>query len=120
MKIRSGWVSNSSTTSFALMGERFDVDELAEHFGLVTGEDDDDEDKYEKIDDTIDEKTAGVKELYTYTWWDGDCVYVGVEIDDMKDDETKAQFRERVRELIRENLGLESKPDWIVESITDG
>jgi hypothetical protein len=77
MKTRQGFVSNSSSTSFAIMGIYAD------------GELND------KIRDI--EVSDGFGELKVVYGQDGsDSMYVGLSIDKMRDDETKSQFQARV------------------------
>lgn len=94
MKIRTGFVSNSSTTSFCVIG------------GWV--------DPPEDVDDPSDY----MDELGEYL-----CVYamdneyaVGLSYDDMKPDETRAQFERRIEELVYKHLGVEIKPRMIEET----
>ena len=81
MKIRTGFVSNSSSTSFCI-------------FGLYVG------------DNTEEEALKLVKDNelhieYGCGAWD-DSVYVGLPPSAMKDDETLSQFRDRVRRQLVE------------------
>lgn len=84
MKIRSGFVSNSSSSSFCILG-------------VVTGEKVSDE-VYQAIDDaswgsnkveTCVRCVRGIDSYYEQN-------LVGAEPDEMKDDETLAQFKARV------------------------
>jgi hypothetical protein len=90
MKIRSSFVSNSSSTSFCIMGIFKDVEN---------------EEEYEKID------------LYTHYSEESNGIYVGLQIGDMKDNETKAQFKERAKMGIID-AGIEENP--AVGIITEG
>jgi hypothetical protein len=84
MKIRNGFVSNSSTTSFCIYG--------------INGSDDDDA-KITWNDD------SGVKSYHNYEI--GDNYYIGIPLTSMKDDETFGQFKERVRNTLRKKLEKE-------------
>lgn len=81
MKIRSGFVSNSSSTSFALWGIEVPSDS----------------DVYEKIRENYKSK------LQSHTGLDDlsqDCCYIGLSPEEMKDDETLKEFKERVIQAI--------------------
>ena len=54
MKIRQGFVSNSSTTSFCIYGVSLDMDEVLTRLGLDEESDDPDEDIYEALADKLD------------------------------------------------------------------
>jgi hypothetical protein len=74
MKTRHGFVANSSSSSFCI-------------YGAIVSRDDDD--IYEKAEDHGLECRCP-----------SDDYYIGLSWSDVKDDETGAQFKERVRELI--------------------
>ena len=99
MKTRTGFVSNSSTTSFCLCGIYMDNKELRELFSV--------ESEYEIEGDGVD--------LYSQEYSYGS--YVGVDIDRMEDNETKAEFKERVRKLLSDKAGQDVGP---VGFMTDG
>lgn len=100
MKIRKGFVSNSSSTSFCIYGVCFeDVDDVIElHKKLFNRELTDDElDEVYELADEI----AGKLELECHSPGD-DYYYFGRSWSDIKDDETGKQFKEN----IEKKLGL--------------
>lgn len=107
MKIRLGFVSNSSSTSFCICGISVYGKEAKDLF------------KIEDIDELWnlqceDSDGKNVVECYSQD----DCLYyIGVDIDHMKEDETKAQFKERVRGYLYKLTG---KEDIKCGFLTDG
>lgn len=101
MKLRYGFVSNSSSQSFLIWG--IQVDDLKElpAFASET-EDDDDEygDRYDEADRVL--AKLGL-EMHS-----PDCsgYYIGASWAKVKDNETGAQFKERVKALIAKATGL--------------
>ena len=91
MKIRNGFVSNSSSSSFCLYGVSFDSSEVFKNDG--------DNDLYTKADE------VGLN----YYNMDGCAEYVGLSFTSIKDDETGAQFKERATKLVSEFLGKPTK-----------
>lgn len=97
MKIRNGFVSNSSSTSFCIMGIIRDRDEF------ISG-DPDDNDFIEDLEnqDVLDFcDTCGENESYA----------IGLEMHKMQDDETLLEFKHRVRQAllsINEQIDVES------------
>lgn len=103
MKIRNGFVSNSSSSSFCIIGMAFDDDDLKKYIAKI--ENITDEDEIEDIDITdyfydknrdIDIET-GIGEYYEQH-------ILGKYYSDMKDDETKAHFEARVKKLLEDTL----------------
>lgn len=97
MKIRLGFVSNSSSTSFCIFGLYVGDNVEVEALKLV--------------------KDNELRVEYGCSEWD-DSVYVGLPPSAMKDDETLSQFRDRVRRQL-----VEKDPkyqDTHLSWITDG
>lgn len=83
MKIRQGFISNSSTTSFCLYGAYFsNTDEISD-----------------KISEAVKQ---GFKD---YSEPHDNGVYVGIPLRTIKDDETFGQFKEKVAEKIKAIFG---------------
>lgn len=84
MKIRMGFVSNSSTSSF-----------------LIYGTDDISSEEYDLISDKY------YKEIDYHCPYE-DHYYIGYSWDSIKDDETGKQFKDRVESKIKELLGRDN------------
>lgn len=105
MKIRMGHVSNSSTTSFVIMGIYLSSSELEElnYFKNKFNQDDiEDED----INDYIYDEMYNLEGLDCYTFDGADGFYIGLDYDSINKDETLAEFKERVVKKIESNLGI--------------
>lgn len=95
MKVRLDYVSNSSSSSFMLVGHAYDSDELAKawaklHPNESLDEDFDGYDIADKIASELDlEYKHGIENYY-------DMYVLGLSIWSMQDNETKKQFFERV------------------------
>jgi len=113
MKIRTGFVSNSSSSSFCIFGVAFDTDrfkklkmyqdklkELAEKEGVKPEDYEEDYGVYEVLDCFKMPEGFTIREPSNF-----DTVYVGREWKTICDDETGAQFKESVRKVITEMFG---------------
>lgn len=96
MKIRNGFVSNSSSSSFLIFG--IYIDDISELTPLVSEED-------MNIYDIMENIIPGNVLHWYIIPWDEDDVYIGLDWDQVQDDETGAEFKTRVTDLINQYLG---------------
>lgn len=100
MKIRQGFVSNSSTTSFTI-------------YGCEVERSEDDEDDMDS--DSFVEKASAFG-LECYNDYDQERFYVGLSPTEIGDDETGRLFKKRAEGKIEEFLGKETECHFITES----
>jgi hypothetical protein len=81
MRIRLGFVSNSSSCSFLIYGLRLAKDEDLERFKDLTSE------------------------FSVFSNPNDDVIYIGSSLEYCKDDETMGEFKKRVREILGEDNG---------------
>jgi hypothetical protein len=107
MKVRNGFVSNSSSSSFCLYGTSLETDELKQAYANVFGKsenDEDDEDEYDSLYEMCAELADKVGLSYEV---DGECgyYYFGQYYNSAPDDKTFGQFRNEIKEIIKTNFG---------------
>ena len=121
MKLKMDFVTNSSSTSFTMVGDCFETYDLMENKKLMEiimkdcyVDDLNDKDEiYECFRESIHE-LPGV-DVYSFE----DTFYLGLDIDKMKDEETLKQFKERAKEVLK-NLGIDNvNVDIITETISE-
>jgi len=123
MKIRNGFVSNSSSSSFCLYGLCIDESEIRDALiakGEVLTEDEqeylgeyfyypysyqkrkDNEEELTEEDKRAEAKFFSPDDGFTYEDVDGYQQFIGIEWKDIKDDETGAEFKKRVENKLKE------------------
>lgn len=117
MKIRYDYVSNSSSSSFMLVGHAYENDELMNAWIKLHPEDKDavedgDIDTWEVVDKLANELDLSFNRgIYEYS----DMWVLGLNFNEMKDDETKTQFIKRIKESLDKAFNHTN-----VEAIVDG
>ena len=102
MKVRIGFVSNSSTSSFCIYGTTIETDVLQKMLmgEEWTDEDDDGDHFYEKIETKVHE--LGLEYDHPDSGWP---YYIGISWSRIGDNETGRQFKDRVEALLEQFCG---------------
>jgi hypothetical protein len=122
MKVRNGFVSNSSSSSFLIYGFCMESDAF---ISLM---------RESKFKDVIEEeweldsyeilrqlKKAFKKEgVEIETGWESEYSYIGLDPRSIGDDETGKEFRERVESSVGKVFGEKKKCSWHEEAWRDG
>jgi hypothetical protein len=100
MKVRAGLVANSSSTSFSVVGILKERQEILDAFGV--------EDEWD-IEEEFGLRIGGAQNPDTV--WDHKkaLIYVGLPWNEMGNDETKAEFYERIKKELEPYFGEDVK-----------
>ena len=107
MKIRNGFVSNSSSSSFCIYGGEVDFEVIAKVFEKH-GREFDKEDEYENRDTLealLKELDLGIKVIYTDEYYCEGNYLLGRDFDCIGDNETGGQFKKSVRDGLEKLTG---------------
>lgn len=130
MKIRMGFVSNSSSSSFLIYGicvGASDVVKAATKLGLVKASETDEAETDEAETDDYDTaqrirwdlgRKLEVDEASPGDY--GDYFYFGISPEKIKDDETGAEFKARVKKVLVEAFGEDIKLEYFSEAWYNG
>lgn len=105
MKVRTGFVSNSSTSSFCIYGTKVDCGAIKERH------EEEDFDAYEYLESRASDLGLEFHSICGYHY------YVGESWSSIGDDETGAQFKQRIKELVQKFL--ETSDDIEISTIEE-
>lgn len=106
MKIRYGFVSNSSSSSFCIYGANISWSDVEEKMGKNIDTDDEDEfDEYSALDDMLDGT-----DLEQHSPYDSGEYFVGISWSNIRDNETGKEFKARVlKQMQKAGFKVEAK-----------
>lgn len=131
-KIKPDFITNSSTTSYTMIGVELNIDKVKENEILIRKLFDNFmetcKNKELSFEDFKDDNGNIYEALYSIGSLHGidigeipydDIYLIGKDIQEMRDDQTLGDFKKEVTEILKD-LGIEEKPGWIIESWRDG
>jgi hypothetical protein len=121
MKVRNGFVSNSSSSSFCIYGVTLDFSDLIEkvkELKIITDEQSekfDENNEWYELENILNEKTT----LDIYIDNENDSAWIGRSWSSIKDNETGLQFKEEVESELEKVFGTGLDCDTYDEVIYD-
>lgn len=110
MKVRNGFISNSSSSSFVVYGKSYEQDDIAKLMCKAKNIEYDEDTYYGDYEENIN-IFNWIEESSNFAYHDNDgTVIIGVPLTDINGDETLNQFIERVNNLFKTVLG-DDNPD---------
>lgn len=105
MKVRAGFVSNSSSSSFCIYGAEMDFEEMIEKIkesNIISVED---MERMEEEDDWCEVGEILEEKLGLSTYQSDDYFWIGRRWAEINDDETGSQFKDSVKTKLEEVFG---------------
>jgi len=114
MKVRNGFVSNSSSSSFMIFGHMI-TDEEAKQLEANYSIDEDDEDDYFSLFDCMDKMLQESNIIYEQGLenYGDSTVFIGIDPDKLQEDKTLKQSKKELAIELKKVTGLDIKAEEI-------